>query len=175
MFSVPSPLHPAIVHFPIVLLTLGTLVAVAAVITRRWQLPLLAALLLGLGSLGTLVALKTGESEGELVGEQAPLGQLLDEHEDWAERTLATSALATVLAGLALALGRRPVAGRLASGATALVAIVGFICVVETGHRGGQLVYRHGAGVALQGTQAPGAMTSSDTLSTGRHSDHDKD
>ena len=36
---IPDPLHPAVVHFPIVLLLLGAPLAVVAVFVRRFNLP----------------------------------------------------------------------------------------------------------------------------------------
>ncbi|MDD5198541.1 MAG: hypothetical protein PHC88_01955 [Terrimicrobiaceae bacterium] len=56
MFPLPNPLHPAIVHFPIVLILFGTVVAVTAVFLRRWFLPWVAADLLVCGAAGALAA-----------------------------------------------------------------------------------------------------------------------
>lgn len=157
MFSIPSPLHPAVVHFPIVLILLGCAVAVVAAFTRRWHLPLLGAVLLSLGAAGAVVSVSTGAREGELVGETA--GSVLDEHEDWAERTRTVALVAAALGIAAVAVSRMPRTARLLGACTAIAAAGAAWCVVETGHRGGQLVYRHGAGVLAAGGAAnnPGA------------------
>ncbi len=157
MFSIPSPLHPAVVHFPIVLLLLGCAVAIVAAFTRRWHLPLLGAVLLMLGAAGAVVSVSTGEREGELVGDTA--GSVLDEHEDWAERTRTAALVAAALGIAAVAVGRMPRTARALGACTAIAAAGASWCVVETGHRGGQLVYRHGAGVLAAGGTAtnPGA------------------
>ena len=65
MFTIPDPLHPAIVHFPIVLLLLGAPLAVLAVFVRKWQLPLLAAVVLGLGGAGAITATWSGGKDAE--------------------------------------------------------------------------------------------------------------
>ena len=148
LLSLPSPLHPAVVHFPIVLLLLGTVVSLAAAFAPRWRLPLITAVLIGLGAIGTVVALQTGERDGELIKETPALEQVLEQHEAWAERT----EIAAIIAGL-FSLGavfavRWPAVARGLNVVTAVGAIAATWCVVETGHYGGQLVYQHGAGVS---------------------------
>jgi uncharacterized membrane protein len=60
MFSLPSPLHPALVHFPIALILFGAVVAVAAVFIGRRVLPPLSAGLLAAAALGAVAAAWTG-------------------------------------------------------------------------------------------------------------------
>jgi uncharacterized membrane protein len=143
----PSPLHPAVVHFPIVLILLGAGVAIVAAFVRRWQLPWTAAILLSLGALGAIVAVQTGESDGEMVGEKPATESLLDGHETWAKRTQTVAVIGAVVALAAAAAASWPAAARLLGIGTAVVAIGAAWCVFQTGHRGGQLVYQHGAGV----------------------------
>jgi len=144
----PDPLHPAIVHFPIVLLLLGAPLAVIAVFVRKWHLPVLAALVLALGAAGAVVATITGEQGAELAGELAGNGEkALDEHEDWGKRTRNFGVTAAVLAILSAALVRRPAAARIAGTVAALAAIAAAFFVAQAGHHGGQVVYKHGIGV----------------------------
>ncbi len=161
MLPIPSPLHAAVVHFPIVLVLLGTLTALGAVITRRWNLPLFAAVLLTLGALGAVVAVATGEKEGELVSTAGVIEQLLDRHESWAENTRNFAIAAAVLAMAAAAATRWSRASRALGAATAAVALIAGWCVFQTGHYGGQLVYRHGAGVNLVATSTPDGRSAS--------------
>ncbi len=166
MFTLPAPLHPVIVHFPIVLVLLGAAVAVAAVVIRRWNLPWIAAVLLSLGTIGSWVAAETGEdAEDQASALSAAADTVLEEHEEAAERTEAASAAAAFVAIVAAALGvfaarRKP--GVPADGpgwlahpmvpsglraATALAALTACFFVYQTGHAGGKLVYEHGVGV----------------------------
>lgn len=148
MFTIPDPLHPAIVHFPIVLLLLGAPLAVVAVFIRKWQLPLLAAVVLALGGAGAIAATWSGGKDAEMAFELSGNGDAtLDEHEEWGERTRNVAILAAVLAAASAALFRKPKAGMVIGALAALAAIGAAYCVAETGHYGGRLVYKHGAGV----------------------------
>lgn len=147
----PEPLHPATVHFPIALLLLGAAVAVLAVFVRRWHLPLFAAVLLSLGAIGAVAATVTGEEEEEKVEHAIPSAEpVLEEHADWGERARNAGIVAAVFAVIAAVASGRPVAGRALSVLTACAALVAGYSVAQAGHFGGELVYRHGAGVALE-------------------------
>jgi uncharacterized membrane protein len=148
MIPIPSPLHPALVHFPIVLILLGTLVVLASVLIRRWHLPWIAAGLLVLGSAGAIAAAWTGGEEEESVGElNSNADQILDEHEKWGERTRNISIVAALLALAAASASRFPVASRAVSIAAACAALASSYCVANAGHYGGQLVYKNGVGI----------------------------
>jgi len=148
MNFIPNPLHPAVVHFPIVLIVIGAAGSILAVFWRKGYVPAFAAILLTLGALGAWAAMETGESDGGLLEKTAAQTEpLLDAHEDWAKRTLTAAAIAASLAVGAAALFRFPRAARGVAVAAALAAGVAAWSVYETGHRGGALVYQHGAGV----------------------------
>ncbi len=161
MKFLPDPFHPAVVHFPIVLIVLGAVAAVIAVVWRRGHLPRFAAVLLGLGALGAWVAVQSGESDGGLLETGQPqMEALMDAHETWAKRTLTAAAVAAVAAVGAVLLGKFPLASRGASGVAAAAAVVAALAVYQTGHRGGALVFRHGAGVQVAATPNPSPAAS---------------
>jgi uncharacterized membrane protein len=148
MSFMPDPLHPALVHFPIVLVLFGTLAAVVAMFWRQGFVPAMAAALLALAALGAWAAVATGESDGGLVeNTSAGAAALLEAHENWAKRTLTAAAIAAVLAIGSVALFKFPVVARGVAVAAALAAGTASWTVYETGHRGGALVYQYGAGV----------------------------
>jgi len=145
----PNPLHPAIVHFPVVLAFLlplfvgGALWAIrrGANARRTWLLPLAGAAALALSA---WVAVETGEGQGERV-ERVVSEQAIDSHEEMAEAFLAGSAGVAVVALLGLVGGMPGRAARMVTGigSLALVALV-----ARVGHSGGLLVYRYGAASA---------------------------
>ena len=142
----PDPLHPAIVHFPIVLSLLLPLVALSAILVIRsrssprpvWGVVVVVAALLA-GS--SWLAVQTGESDEELV-EEAVAEEPVERHEEDGQRLLILSGLLAVVIAAGLAKGRYGVVFRYA-GLTGAVLVVA--SAVATGHSGGALVYQHNA------------------------------
>jgi len=145
----PDPLHPAVVHFPIVLALLAPFIALAvfwAIQTRRlparaWlAVVLLQALIAGAG----WMTAETGEEEEERV-ERVVREDPIEEHEEAAEWFIRIAGGTAVVAGAGL------LAGGIGTGARGL-ALVGTLlaalAVARVGHTGGELVYKHGAAVA---------------------------
>jgi uncharacterized membrane protein len=158
MLSLPNPLHPALVHFPIVLILLGALVAVVAVVVRRGHLPWLAAGLLVLGAAGALVAAKTGGDAAELVGDLNATGeQVLDEHEEWGEFARNLALVAAALAIGAASVSKFPRTARVVASLAAVAALTASYGVAQAGHYGGRLVYKHGAGINTAAGEAEDA------------------
>lgn len=152
----PNPLHPAIVHFPIVLVVLLPLLTVAALwVIRRgaaprraWLVPLLAAAAL---TASAWLAVQTGKSQEDRVESIVPAAAL-HEHEEAAERLLALSAIVLLVTATGLAGG---VVGRAARYVTVAGALGLLTAGVWAGHTGGQLVYAHGAAGAYASAAAP--------------------
>ena len=145
----PDPLHPAIVHFPIVLalllpiFSLGALWAIrrGARFRRAWLVPVALAAALALSS---WVAVQTGDSQEDRIENIVP-NQSLDAHEDAAELFLTLSGVLLLVTGAGLVGG---VVGRSARVAATVGAAALVFAVARVGHTGGQLVYQYGAGSA---------------------------
>jgi uncharacterized membrane protein len=150
----PDPLHPAVVHFPIVLTFLLPTVALLALWRIRrgtaprtaWSFAVATAAAL---SMSTWLAVETGEAEEEQV-EHAVSEAPLESHEESGKRFLILSAGVFLLTGGGLLRGRIGDGARYAATAGALGLVV---AAAQVGHSGGQLVYRHGAAAAyVQGS-----------------------
>lgn len=165
----PNPLHPAVVHFPLVLAFLLPIFAIGAIwaIGRgarargAWSIPLAVAFALAASA---LVALETGEEQEERV-EDVVAEQPLDSHKELAEALLASSAALVVIAAGGM-LGGVP--GRSARIATAVGSVALLIVAVRVGHSGGQLVYKYGAANAYTSASAAGSVVPPTAQSGGR-------
>jgi uncharacterized membrane protein len=153
----PDPLHPAIVHFPVVLSFLLPISAAVAIWTirrgskpiRAWMVPLAIAAAL---SLSSWVSVETGEGQDEKI-EKVVQEQPLDAHEEAAEAFLTGTVVMLVLTAAGLTRGRIGSAFRVvaAAGSVALIAGAAYV-----GHTGGQLVYKYGAASAYSNPAASG-------------------
>lgn len=168
----PSPLHPAIVHFPIVFMILLPGVALGALwairrgarISRAWAFPLVTAAAL-VGS--AWLALETGETDEDraenTVGEAA-----MGAHESAAERFLLLSGGVLVLIGAGFMKSRGGTAVR-AVASTAALALI--IAGYQVGHSGGRIVYGDGVNPGIS-SLAPGSPGGGDeSRSTGEDDD----
>jgi len=178
----PNPLHPAVVHFPIVLAFLLPIFAIGAIIMirrgagarRAWSIPLIGAAALALSS---WVAVETGEGQGdrveEVVGERP-----LDSHEEMAEMFLTGSVIVLLVTAAGLAPGRIGKSARFLAAAGGLALVAG---AARVGHSGGQLVYKYGAasayatnGAGTVSAQQAGDVTARDSTRARRRGGDDE-
>lgn len=158
---IPEPLHPAIVHFPIVLALFLPLVALFALwsarsgadAARAWRPALLLSALLTLSS---WAAVQTGKLQEDKVEDRVSR-EAFHEHEEAGETFLILSGvLLVVMAGGALA-------GGVGRGARVLGTVGALALVVaawQTGASGGELAYQHGAAALYaQPDAGAGAVT----------------
>ncbi len=163
MFSLPSPLHPLVVHMPIALTILLPLFAIGALIAIRrkarvrvaWGLTIaMLALLLGSGWL----ALQTGENEEERVERFVNEGAI-EEHEEAGKQFVYAAGAVQLLSVVGLIGGPTGAAARVVV-TLATVALVGM--GYNVGHSGGRLVYGGGAGQAYSSTSGNVAVEQDD-------------
>lgn len=159
--SLGIPLHPLVVHFPIVFSVLLPIAALVALWTIRkgtlarkaWSIPVALAAAL---TLSAFVAIQTGKREADRV-ERVVSERPIDAHEEAAERFLVLSGALLLVAGAGLLPRTVGDAARLAT----TVGALGLLAAgVQVGHSGGELVYRYGAASAYtngSGSNARGA------------------
>lgn len=143
----PEPLHPAVVHFPIVLSVLVPIIVLAALLLTRgkngglrgpWMTVVVACAAL---SLSSWVAIRTGETDEEAAEDVVPEGAI-HEHEEAAEALLWGSVVALLVTAAGLSRGR---AGRAARYVSLPVTLVVLGLGYRVGAAGGELVYEYGA------------------------------
>lgn len=143
-----APFHPQITHGPIVLLIIGFVFElIGLLLDREWWRKAATALLV-LGVAGAILAVLSGREAGELALKQHVPEDDVDAHEVMALMALWYSLGALVLRGVAARIKRFRTL-------VAAVSLIGWLaaCVFVgiAAHRGGDLVFEHGAAVRQAG------------------------
>ncbi len=140
-------IHPMVVHFPIALLIIGFISEVTGAILKKEFFSRAAFYLIILGSLGVVAAYLSGNFAGDGITETGTLKQALETHESAAVLTIWLVSI-TALFRVALVVFKK-FRGTLQWVAVALF-LVSVLSIARTGHYGGQLVFKHAAGVRLE-------------------------
>jgi tetratricopeptide (TPR) repeat protein len=141
--------HPIVIHFAIGLLTGGVLLRALSLIRRGASAGPAAVTMILLATAAIVVAAQSGE-DAHVAVEAAPgVASAVRAHQQWGERTRNVALLAAGLEILTLALRGRPIV-RTTSFVSAGVGVLAFLCIIETGQLGGELVYGHAGGVGIR-------------------------
>jgi uncharacterized membrane protein len=151
------PLHPAVVHIPLGLAFAMPFVAIAlAVAVWKGKLPrgalaVVAGLQLLLAGSG-FVAMALGDGEAERADQIAPKNAIHD-HEEAAETFVwfSVGVLAVSIAALFVPARRAPIVAAVVAAGT----LAGVALAVDAGRKGGELVFRYGAGSHAEPGPAP--------------------
>lgn len=142
-----SDIHPAVIHFPIVLLFIAPLFLLIGAIFNKQDFKTTFLILLFLGTLSILVAVATGEAAGEKITViNDALLETLDNHESAGELSR-TLFIILSIAAIAWHFLRNHLPSKIKS-----IAIFFFLCLYGFGlvilstaaHHGGGLVHHHG-------------------------------
>ena len=138
-------LHAMIVHFPIALVLVGFLFEIIGLLSKKTFFQQFSYYLILLAAAGAIASYLTGNAAGEGM-EGGTLESAMEAHELSATITL-WLIIATAGTRLVLGLFKRNISWlRIASFVLLLAAVGG---VARTGYLGGQLVFKHAAGVEL--------------------------
>ena len=161
-----NAIHPLIIHFPIVLLLLAPcLILVGAVRPpERGRTLLYAGLaVMTAGTIGTYLAIASGEAAAQLAERNPQVEAVLEHHEQLAEATRIGFSVLTVIfaAILLIPCALKKTSSRVASTALPLAFLLlyagGVLLVVNTAHNGARLVHEFGVTAALKPSPVPGA------------------
>ncbi|MGD8699451.1 MAG: hypothetical protein PVJ43_09185 [Gemmatimonadales bacterium] len=157
---IPDPLHPALVHFPIVFTFILPVIALGALwMIRRGTPPRRAwapvVVVTGLLAASSWLAVQTGGAQEDRV-EGVVAERPLENHEESGERFLLLSVVGLGVMGAGFLRGR---AGRVGRWAGAVAAGVLLLAGWQVGHTGGELAYRHGAAAVYHQSTAVGARS----------------
>ena len=139
-------LHPMIVHFPIALLIVAFLADLGGLVLKKDFFNKVGLLLLVLGTAGVVAAYFSGHSAAEGLTEAGPLKMAMENHEDAALVTL-WIIVATMVVRLALVAFKKYQG--MVRWVPLVLFLVGVASVARTGYYGGELVFKHAAGVQL--------------------------
>jgi uncharacterized membrane protein len=143
-------LHPAVIHFPLVLAPLALLVEIATSYRRTMEWDRIAAALWTMAAVAATVAYIAGRFAADGLVDVDPRTQpAIGDHADWAQYSLILLWVVAVLRGAALVLRENRA---VALGLSALVVVVGVAVqgvLFLTADKGGALVYQHGVAVTM--------------------------
>ncbi len=138
-------LHAMIVHFPIALVLVGFLFETIGFISKKDFFHKVSFYILILAAAGAIVSYLTGHSAGEGM-EGGSLGTAIEAHEEAALITLWLTIAAAVVRFI-IEFWKKSLTWLKI---TAFILLLGAVAgVARTGYLGGQLVFRHAAGVEL--------------------------
>src|SRR6516225_5970981 len=156
-----SELHPLVIHFPIALLLVTPLFIVAGIVInpQKGRPFLVTALaLMILGTVGTVMAVLTGEAAAEVAHRSAGVSAVLERHQELAEITCDIFGLLSVIFAAILFVPRllrreaTTAAARILPLAFLLFYSAGTVVLVITAHNGGRLVHEFGVHSVLAPT-----------------------
>ncbi|MGA7837529.1 MAG: DUF2231 domain-containing protein [Ignavibacteriaceae bacterium] len=139
-----SHLHPMIIHFPIALLMIGFLADLTGVVLKKEFFTTAGFYLLIFGTIGVIAAYISGNFAGEGIEEAGSLKQALENHEHAAQLSLWLM-VATAVVRIAIVTAKKYTG--IFKYAALVLFLAGVLSIVRTGYYGGELVYKHAAGV----------------------------
>jgi uncharacterized membrane protein len=157
-------LHPLIIHFPIALLLAVPFLIVAGALRppeRGRTIFYVALALMIAGTLGTFLAVASGEAAGRIAERTPQIDAVLEHHEQLAEAArIAFSVLTVVFAAILLIpVILKKTSNRLVSTVLPLAFLVlyggGILLLTNTAHNGGRLVHEFGLRAAVKPSSVP--------------------
>ena len=168
MLEIPDPFHPAVAHVPIVLVFLGTLMAILTIFTRRGALPQFAAFILILAAGAAQIAVITGGDETDALIQRMPEARpLVYRHAELGEWTRNFSVIAACSAVVALAFYKARTFRRVMAFVTTIIGAGACYFALQAGERGRDMVYHNGVGIEIAPVKSAGNPSSAPASTDG--------
>lgn len=142
-----SHIHPMLVHFPIALLIVGFIAEIVGLASRKKFFTDAAFLLLVTGALGAVAAVLSGSFAADGLEEAGTLKQAVETHEGAAQLAMWLAIIAAAFRSTIVVIRKYNGSLRYVSAVLLLVAV---LAVARAGYYGGELVFKHAAGVTFQ-------------------------
>ena len=145
--------HPALVHFPIGILTIVPLMMIVAALWRKARLPLSVVTLLVMivGTVAAFVVVESGEAAAGLVNDPSEaLAALIHQHAELAETARSFFAILTgcyavvVIVGGAMGSRLKPLVWEIAHFLLIVACLIGLSILLTAAYHGGQIVHQFG-------------------------------
>ncbi len=135
------PLHPMFVHFPIAFFTLFVLLEIIWIFSQKEWVRNSSVLTLFLGLLFAIPTLLSGEASAENFEKLEQFESLIETHETFAKLTVAAFFIAFIIKILLLKMNKL---NTKTNWIVIAIALIGLYLLIQTGLKGGELVYKHG-------------------------------
>ncbi|HEY9429816.1 MAG TPA: DUF2231 domain-containing protein [Gemmatimonadaceae bacterium] len=146
--------HPQLVHFVVALLIVGVAARVMSLIPLPGRITFvgaMAATLIFLGTIASVLAVRSGLEAHEAVEGIPGIRPVVSEHEEDGERTRNIFLVVSLVEIGVLAFAtRKPAVARGLRVLSAVVGVVGVVFLFETAEHGGDIVYEHAGGPGLR-------------------------
>jgi uncharacterized membrane protein len=149
-----ASLHPQVVHFVVALLIVGVLARIMSLIPlpgRSSFVGAMAATLIFLGTIASVLAVRSGLEAHEAVENIPRIRPVVSEHEEDGKTTRNIFlAVSLVEIGILAFATRKPTVARGLRVLSAAIGVVGVVFLFETAEHGGEIVYGYAGGPGLR-------------------------
>ncbi len=146
--------HPQVVHFVIALLIVGVLARVLSLLPlpgRSTFVGAMAATLILLGTVASILAVRSGLEAHEAVENIPDIRPVVSEHEEDGETTRNIFLFVSLVEiGILAFAVPKPAVARGLRVLSAVAGVVGVVFLIETGEHGGEIVYEYAGGPGLR-------------------------
>lgn len=146
-----AALHPQVVHFVVALIIVGVLFRILSLLVRQAWLSPAALALVALGTVASVVAVRSGTDAHGPVERVPGARAAVVEHETWGERARNAFLILLALEAIAATLAARQAgAARSAQIVAAVVGVLAVGVLYKAADEGGELVYGYAGGVGIR-------------------------